>query len=102
MIDIENETLISLAEAAAIVPCGRKGRTPDVKTVYSWTTNGCRGVVLESVQIGGRRGTSKEAVRRFIEAMTAESGASKQSLRRPPNTSRQAAIVAELERLGVR
>jgi len=101
MIDIENEELISLAEAAGMVPSGRKGRSPDVKTVYLWTTAGCRGVVLETVQIAGRRGTSKEAVRRFLQELTAASNTGKQPRRARPNEARNQAAEAELDRLGV-
>lgn len=101
MIDIENETLISLAEAAALLPCGRKGRHPDVKTLYAWTKNGCRGVVLESVQIGGRRGTSREAVRRFVEALTTKSGLPRRPSSHRAETTRQATLQDELARLGV-
>lgn len=102
MIDIENEELISLAEAAGMVPSGRKGRSPDVKTVYLWTTAGCRGVVLSSVQAGGRRCTSKQAVLRFIQELTAASTAGKQPRRARPNEARNRAAEAELDRLGVR
>jgi len=102
MIDIENETLISLAEAAALVPCGRKGRSPDVKTVYAWTTGGCRGVVLESLQAGGRRATSKEAVRRFIAALTAGTISTQRQVGQRPNATQEAAVNAELTKLGLR
>lgn len=102
MIDVGSEQLISLAEAAGLLPCGRKGRSPDVKTVYAWTTNGCRSVVLESVQIGGRRCTTREAVLRFIAALTAASGVGTQPSRRRSNEVDDRAIEAELDRLGVR
>ncbi|MBA4017296.1 MAG: hypothetical protein C0483_08995 [Pirellula sp.] len=101
MIDIENEVLISLAEAAALVPCGRKGRNPDVKTLYAWTKNGCRGVVLESVQLGARRGTSREAIRRFVEALTAKAGCPQMSSKKEAEHNRRA-LESELDRLGVR
>lgn len=102
MINIESEELISLAEAAGMVPSGRKGRSPDVKTVYAWTTGGCRGVVLESLQAAGRRVTSKEAVRRFIHELTAASRPGRAPSRGRPSEARNRAVEAELSRLGVR
>ena len=63
MIDLELETLIPIAEAARHIP----GR-PHRGTVWRWLQSGVRGVVLESVLIGGRRYTSTEAIRRFLLA----------------------------------
>lgn len=40
----------------------------NVSTVWRWALKGCRGVVLESLSIGGRRYTSEEAFGRFIES----------------------------------
>ena len=40
----------------------------NVSTVWRWAVKGCRGVVLESLSIGGRRYTSEEAFGRFIES----------------------------------
>lgn len=102
MIDIASEQLISLAEAAGMLPCGRKGRYPNVKTVYAWTIHGCRGIVLETLQLAGRRATSKEAVHRFIQALTAAAGTPRSVTGRGATTSRQAELEAELDRLGVK
>lgn len=102
MIDIQKEELVSLAEAAASMPCGRKERSPDVKTLYAWTKNGCRGVVLESVQIGGRRCTSKEAICRFIESLTAQAALPQCRNGKRADDVRQKELEAELDRLGVK
>ncbi|MCE9604773.1 MAG: DUF1580 domain-containing protein [Planctomycetia bacterium] len=103
MIDITNEQLISLAEAAEMLPCGRKGRYPNVKTVYAWTiNNGCRGVVLESLKCAGRRITSTQSVERFLQALTAASGTPRPVNGRRTSTVRDAEMAAELDRLGVR
>ena len=102
MIDIRNEELMSLAEAAATMPCGRKERSPDVKTLYAWTKNGCRGVVLESVQIGGRRCTSKEAICRFVDSLTAQAAMPQCRAGKRVDDARQKELEAELDRLGVR
>jgi hypothetical protein len=62
----ENESRITLNEAARIAP----GR-PHMATVYRWCFEGCRGVRLEYERVGRRIYTSQEALRRFIERMTA-------------------------------
>ncbi len=64
MIDVTTENLITLAEAAKLVP-GRHGRGVHVASVYRWAMTGCRGTKLETVAVGGARLTSREAVARF-------------------------------------
>ena len=71
-IDISSESLISLADAAASLPRRRAGKKTHVSCVYRWTQLGCRGVLLESIQIGGTRCTSKEAIARFFGTLTAQ------------------------------
>ena len=71
MIDSLSETLISLADAARSCPTRRSGKRPHLSCVYRWTTVGCKGVVLESIQVGGTRCTSREALRRFFGELTA-------------------------------
>lgn len=66
MIDIRSEELLSLPEACKRIP----GR-PHLATIYRWITNGVRGVVLESIAIGGKRFTSVEAIGRFVAAQNA-------------------------------
>jgi hypothetical protein len=70
MIDSANETLISLAQAADELPRRRRGRKTHVSTLFRWSTVGCRGVVLETIQVGGTRCTSREALQRFFEHLT--------------------------------
>ena len=57
--------------AAARLPCRRAGKRPHVATVYRWAKRGLRGVVLETLQVGGTLCTSHEALQRFFEALTA-------------------------------
>jgi hypothetical protein len=71
MIDWETEDLISLTEAAALLPRRRRGRKPDISTMYRWTTVGCKGVMLECIQVGGARCTSKQALTRFFGRLSA-------------------------------
>lgn len=93
-----SETLISLAEAARTLP----GR-PNIATLWRWRTAGVRGVTLETVTVGGRRYTSREALARFVAATTA--AADGEPVARPQTPrQREAAIRAaerELDRLGV-
>ena len=70
MIDSTTETLISLTEAAKTVPRRRRGRKTHLSTIYRWATVGVRGVVLETLQCGGSRVTSREALQRFFERLS--------------------------------
>ena len=67
--DLQNETLIFLSEAAKRLP-----NRPSTATLWRWHSGGVRGVLLETIMIGGRRYTSVEAMARFITATTAQSG----------------------------
>jgi hypothetical protein len=71
------ETPIPLAEIAKskVFPKRRRGKRPDTATIYRWTVIGIRGIRLESIQIGGNRCTSREALQRFFESLTANSSA---------------------------
>jgi Protein of unknown function (DUF1580) len=71
MIDSVGESLITLAQAADELPRRRRGRKTHVSTLFRWTTSGCRGVVLESLQCGGTRCTSRQALQRFFERLSA-------------------------------
>ena len=70
MIDSTSEILWPLAQAAGHIPPRRRGRKAHASTIYRWATVGCRGVVLETLQVGGTRCTSAEALQRFFEALT--------------------------------
>ena len=58
---VEKETLLTVRQAGNEFP----GR-PSTQTIWRWMHKGVRGVVLESVLIGGHRYTSREAIGRFI------------------------------------
>jgi hypothetical protein len=70
VIDLLKEKLFTLNAARHFLPRRRKNKRPDLATMYRWTGKGCRGVVLESVNVGGTRCTSREAIARFIERLT--------------------------------
>ena len=72
MIDIQSEAVVSLTEAAKSkhLPRRRQGKRPHVATLFRWATRGCRGIVLETIQCGGTRCTSVQALQRFFERCT--------------------------------
>jgi hypothetical protein len=74
MIDTLSETVFSLTEATKLIPARRGGKKPHVSCLYRWTIGGCRGVVLESLCIGGTRCTSREALQRFFAALSEQAG----------------------------
>jgi hypothetical protein len=76
MIDSISEQLLSLANAANLLPARRRGRKPHVSTLYRWATAGCRGVVLETIRIGGTRCTTPEALQRFFESLSTTTNSS--------------------------
>jgi hypothetical protein len=81
MIDPLSESLVTFTEATKLLP----GR-PNLATLWRWRTAGVRGIKLESVLVGGKRYTSREALQRFVERTTAV--ADGQPI--PSRTSRQA------------
>ena len=106
MIDPSTETLISLTEATKGLPRRRRGKKPHVSTLYRWSTAGCRGVVLETLQVGGTRCTSKEALARFFRRLTADRGLDAGQPETPRRHQRRrrrevTAAVAELEKEGL-
>ena len=70
MIDIGRERLLTLQQAAKLIP-GRTGKALHISSIYRWAGAGISGLVLETVQVGGKKMTSVEALQRFIEALTA-------------------------------
>ena len=73
MIDLSTEELMTLAQAARLRPLGRNGRPQHISTVYRHAHRGIRGVRLEVVRLGGSLYTSRQAVQRFAERLTAAS-----------------------------
>jgi hypothetical protein len=70
-ININTESVITLAQAAALLPHLRRGKPPHVASLYRWATRGLRGVRLETLRVGGTVCTSKEALQRFFQALNA-------------------------------
>ncbi len=73
MIDLNNETLLSFAQAAQRLPATR-GQRVHASTILRWARDGARlpsGRVLklEALKLGGRYITSTEALERFGSAL---------------------------------
>jgi hypothetical protein len=68
--NILNEQRLDLKEVPPLVP-GRAGRPVSPATVYRWATKGLNGARLQTVQVGSRMVTSKEAIDRFFAELTA-------------------------------
>lgn len=69
-----SENIVSLADAAKLLPRRRGGKRPHVSCVYRWTNSGCKGIVLESTQVGATRCTSTEALERFFQRLSGDDG----------------------------
>lgn len=66
-IDPLSEDLITLSQASKFLP-----NRPCIQTVYRWSKIGIRGFVLETIQCGNTRCTSRQAVARFIKALSVD------------------------------
>lgn len=102
MIDASKERLLSMTEAAARVPGYRAGKRTNVATLFRWAKDGSRGVRLETLQFGGRKVTSVEALQRFADRLTTHPEDAKTS--GPSVASRQRSAERasqELDALGV-
>ena len=67
MIDPATEALISWQQVAKHVP-----GDPHISTLHRWRLRGVRGKKLETLLVGGKRFTSREAIDRFIAAGNAD------------------------------
>ncbi len=82
-IDISRESLQTLTDAAKSLPT-----RPAVSTLHRWRLRGVRGVRLETCLVGGRRLTSKEALKRFSAATTAAAAGEPPPVRTPRQRER--------------
>jgi hypothetical protein len=71
MIEILRESLVTFGEAARALPSRQLGKRIHPSTLYRWAVRGIRGQRLEVVRIGGTLYTSREALHRFTERLTA-------------------------------
>ncbi len=90
-----SEYIVSLKDACGFFPRARRGRKAHVSRLYRYTRDGCRGVILESIQCGATRCTSREAIERFFQRLTAASNPGKAT---ELASQTEAKVEAEMER----
>ncbi len=62
-LDLLTEDMIRLSQVPAELP-----ERVNITTVWRWAMRGVGGVKLETVKIGGKKHTSRQALSRFIQA----------------------------------
>ena len=87
-VDLMTETVIPIKQAPKYYPYGR----PSLPTVYRHFGKGSRGARLETFVAGGRRYTTIEAIRRFVERTTANSPGASVLPHQPTSHQREAEI----------
>jgi hypothetical protein len=70
MIDTATENLVPLRDIPKRLPFRANGKRLHISAVYRWTTCGVRGVMLETVRIGGQLFSSTEAIQIFAERLS--------------------------------
>jgi hypothetical protein len=107
MVDLSSETLLTLAQAARLVPPGRNGRKTYLSTIHRWILKGVRlpsgeVVRLEAIRLSSRWLTSREALQRFAERQTPRLDGDLSSPRTPLARHRASERAARrLERIGI-
>lgn len=75
MIDPQNDELITFTDVTRLLPPLPGGKRTNRQTVYVWTRRGCRGVVLESIDVAARSYTTKAALDSFLAEVALRRGA---------------------------
>ncbi len=98
--DLTREVPITLAAAAKLFPKNARGKHPHVSQLYRYSTRGLRGIVLETIQAGAKKCTSREAVFRFFAGLSARNQVADVA---PTEElpSRHEEVDRELDRLGI-
>jgi hypothetical protein len=107
MIDLTTESILSLRDAAKLIPPARRGRPCSFQCILRWALEGAKApsgerVKLEAVRLGSRWVTSREAIQRFAEALTprpTSDSPQTRTLRRRRRAAEKAE--KELERMGI-
>ena len=94
-----DERSLTLAEAAKLLPPLRGGKRVHLATLYRWVQRGVAGVRLESVRLGRTVVTSREALQRFAERLSA--GRRPAGAASPEAARRAARVDADLDRHGL-
>lgn len=72
----EGRDLITLKALAASIPGRVDGQSMTYETVRQWAERGRRGVVLETLLVGGTRMTTRRAFDRFLTRLNHRTGPS--------------------------
>lgn len=100
-IDLRKEELITLAEAAKLLPRRRLGKKCSVSCLHRWATRGLRGERLRVVQVGGVRCTSIEELDRFFAALSKPTSRHEEVASSSQRDHRDEGVKKELDRLGL-
>jgi hypothetical protein len=96
MSEMFREELLTFKQAAAELP----GR-PHISTLHRWRLRGTKGIRLTTCVVGGRRYTSREAIRQFVAAVTARSNGQPLTAAPPSNRVDEDRVARELDRAGL-
>ncbi len=70
MINLTSEEILPLIHAPQHLSSLCGGYEPHESTLRRWAGTGLRGVRLETIKVGARRCTSREALERFVKRLT--------------------------------
>jgi hypothetical protein len=73
MISLTCEELLPMRAIPGRLPARANGRRVHVSACYRWAMHGCRGVLLETICVGGTTYTSVEALQRFAVGLSRRS-----------------------------
>lgn len=69
-LNLLTEEVITLGQARNLLPQVKGLKRPNLSTIFRWAHRGIGGKKLETVRIGSRILTSKQAMTRFIAAIS--------------------------------
>jgi hypothetical protein len=81
MIRLDDE-LVTLRQAARLLPKRRGGKRAHASTVWRWATAGLRGKRLEVLRVGGIAYTSEAALDRFFRELAGNDQAERKTRRK--------------------
>ena len=88
MIDLQTEKPLTISKAMGLPQLRRNDRKPHVAQGYRWCSAGLKGIVLESIVIGGSRCTTSEAIDRWIARLSGHDHMDSQPVRAPSRRQR--------------
>ncbi len=99
-INVFSEQVLTLSEATKRLPKKRRGKEMHVSVLYRWAKGGLRSsdgveIRLETVQVGGTKCTSLEALQRFFDRLSGDTSATHP---RTPTLRQQLARADQAER----